>query len=272
MHTEQGILTSAEIAAYRRDGFVVPHYRLTGPPLARLQRLAAKLIADNPGLVDGPITSPHVPGSGTEGVKGDCEWREVATQPELLDIVEQVIGPDIILWGTTMFYKKPNKGPVTPWHRDGFAWPITPLETTSIWIAAYDSKVENGCLRCIPGSHNTRRLGEHDRTRRDGQMFAGDLDPGEYDEGTARDIELEAGQMVVFDVYTVHGARANQGTIGRAGYALRFMPGGCFYNHDYRQDSDEPGFSHGSRPLMLVRGEDRTHRNNFRRGHPAVAA
>lgn len=272
MQDKLGVLTSAEVMAYRRDGFVVPGHRLAGAALARLQRLTAKLIAENPGLVDGPITSPHVPGSGTEGVKGDREWLEVATQPELLDIVEQLIGPDIILWGTTMFYKKPRKGPVTPWHRDGFAWPIMPLATTSIWIAAYDSKIENGCLRCIPGSHVGQRVGEHDRTRREGQMFAGDLARGEYDESTACDIELEAGQMVVFDVYTVHGARPNQGTMGRAGYALRFMPATSLFDHDYKQDSAEPGFSHGTRPLILLRGEDRTHRNDFRRGHPALAA
>jgi len=265
-----GPLTSAEIAQYHRDGFLIPRFRLSSSELEQLQRLTRKLLADNPHVLDVPIASPHVPGSGTQQVKGDPEWRQVACNVSILDMIEQLIGPDIILWGTTMFYKKPRQGPATPWHRDGFAWPIMPLATTSVWIAAYDSTVENGCLRCIPGSHAKKELGQHDRTRREGKMFSGDLDPSEFDESTARDIELEAGQMVIFDVYTVHGARPNSGAAPRAGYSLRFMPGTSFFNHQSEQDSDEPGFSHTTRPLILVRGQDRTARNDFQRGHPTL--
>ena len=101
-------------------------------------------------------------------------------------------------------------------------------------------------------------------------MFSGDLDSAEFDERTAKDIELEAAQMVIFDVYTVHGARPNSGAMPRAGYSLRFMPGTSFFDHDSNQDSDEPGFSHTTRPLILVRGKDKTARNDFQRGHPAL--
>ncbi len=268
MSPDRAPLGPDEIAAYHRDGFVVPRFRLEGERLARLQRLTEKLVGDNPALADAPIASPHVPGSGRQAVKGDREFLQVATQPEILDLVEQLTGPDLILWGTTMFYKKPRKANATPWHRDGFAWPIRPLATTSVWIAAYDSTIENGCLRCIPGSHAAKRIGTHDRTRRPDLFFSGDLDRSEFDESTARDIELRAGEMVVFDVYTIHGARPNAGASVRAGYSLRFMPGTSFFDHDWQGDSDEPGFSHTSRPLLLVRGQDRTGRNDFRRGHP----
>lgn len=268
MPSDRGPLSQDELDAYRRDGFVVPAFRLADDRLAQLQRLTERLVAENPQMADAPIASPHVPGSGPQAVKGDRAFLQIATQPDILDLVEQIVGPDIILWGTTMFYKKPRQANATPWHRDGFAWPIEPLATTSIWIAAYDSTVANGCLRCIPGSHAARQVGTHDRSRRDDLFFSGALDGGEFDESTARDIELQAGQMVVFDVYTIHGARPNSGASVRAGYSLRFMPGTSFFNHDSRADSDEPGFSHTSRPLLLVRGQDRTGRNDFRRGHP----
>ena len=56
----------------------------------------------------------------------------------------------------------------------------------------------------------------------------------------------------------------------RAGYSLRFMPGTSFFNHDWKGDSDAPRFSHTSRPLLLLRRQDRTGRNDFHRGHPTT--
>ena len=64
------------------------------------------------------------------------------SHPRILDMVEQVVGPDIVLWGTTLFYKRAVSGPETGWHRDGQVWPIKPLATTSVWIAATESTVQ----------------------------------------------------------------------------------------------------------------------------------
>ena len=149
------ILSPEEIAAYRRDGYVVPRFRLEGEDLAGLQQAVAHLVEDNPTLLDQSIVAPHVPGSGVQGVKVRSPeyWKRVALHPRIVDMVEQVVGPDIVLWGTTLFYKRAVSGPATGWHRDGQVWPIKPLATTSVWIAATESTVRNGCLRVIPGSH-----------------------------------------------------------------------------------------------------------------------
>jgi len=86
-----------------------------------------------------------VPGSGVQGVKVRSPeyWKRTALHPRILDMVEQVNGPDIILWGTTLFYKRAISGPETGWHRDGQS-AIKPLATTSVWIAATESTVRNG--------------------------------------------------------------------------------------------------------------------------------
>lgn len=248
---------------------MVPRYRLPVHQLGKFQSLVKKVVADNPDLVDQAIISPHVPGSGRQGLKSTPEWLEISTQPELIDMVEQLIGPDIILWGSALFYKRALAGPATPWHRDGFAYPIFPLETTSVWIAATDSTSENGCLRVIPGSHSARELGKHNKAGDDDLVFQDSLP--DIDESKAADVELEPGQMVIFDVYTIHGAQPNLGTKERAGYSLRFMPGSCHFDHDSAVISDEPGFGHETRPLILVRGKDLTGRNDFERGHPKPA-
>lgn len=266
-------LDDGDLAAFRRDGFVVPRFRFEGPQLARLQALSRKLVTDNPALADKPMNSPHVPGSGSQGLKSSDGWLEFVTHPAMLDMAEQILGPDLILWGTNLFYKRPETGPATAWHRDAVNNTIIkPLSTLAIWVAVTDSRIENACLRFIPGSHARRELGAHIQTRRADLTFGTVLDPAEYDESTACDIELEAGQMVLFDVFAIHGARHNLGNLERAGFAMRFMPSTSHYDHDSAPaySRNIPDFGHDTRPLMLVRGMDRCGRNDFRRGHPGL--
>lgn len=263
------VLSADEVAAYRRDGFLVPRFRLSPPVLARLGTLVDQVVRDNPDRVDQPFLSVHLPGSAPQAARIPGGFLDVATQPGLLDLMEQLAGPDLILWSSVLFYKRAHEGPATPWHRDATAYPIEPMATTTAWIAVNDSRRDNGCVRFIPGSHRGREAGRHDRTHRPGDYFAGSLDPDSFDASTAVDVELEAGQMVVFDVFTIHGGRPNQGTRPRGGYAVRFMPGTSVYRHDAAQNRDLVGYGHDTRALMLVRGQDRTGRNDFRRGHPA---
>lgn len=267
------MLSDDEIAAYRRDGFLVPRYRLPAQDLAALQALTAQIVADNPHLVDTPMACPHVPGSGAQGLKSSAAWLPLSLHPGILDIVEQIIGPDIVLWGSNLFYKRPREGPATPWHRDAAYWPICPLATTSVWIAISDSVTENGCLRFIAGSHAAGEPGEHFESKEPGLIIPGTLVAGSFDEDAARDVEMAPGQIVLFDCFTVHGARSNRGTRPRAGYALRFMPASSHYDHDAALTAHRrsPGAAHHTRPLILARGVDRSGRNDFTRGHPKAA-
>jgi len=98
------ILSQAEIAAYRTDGVVVPEFRLSPDKLSHLQSLAARLIADNPHMGDEPVASPHVPGSGVQNVRSDPAWIDVPTFAPILDMVEQLIGPE----------RLPHRAPTAP--------------------------------------------------------------------------------------------------------------------------------------------------------------
>jgi hypothetical protein len=253
-----GVLTEREIETYSRDGILIPEFRLAPPELQRLQTLTRNLASDNPGLLRAPYVSPVV----AQGHRTDpAAWMAVARHPRLLDLVEQLLGPDLILWSTVMFYKDAGRTPLTPYHQDGPSFPIKPLESVLLWIAVFDSVVENGALRVIPGSHAGRKLYEtHDYD--DGAAFtAGQLAVKEslFDAARARDIELEAGQMAVFSPYLIHGAGPNLGKRVRAGYALRYMPSTSIYDRQWA--AQEPGrFAPGAstRPIFLVRGMDRS--------------
>ncbi|PPR58999.1 MAG: hypothetical protein CFH10_01942 [Alphaproteobacteria bacterium MarineAlpha4_Bin2] len=262
------ILSDIEVETFERDGFLVPHYRLPKNKLMLLQELADKLIAENPAIGDEPIASPHIPGSGIQRVKTDPRWLEIPTFPPILDMVEQLIGSDVILWGTTFFHKPPGEQRVVPWHRDGRYWPIKPLATTSVWIAVTETTTENGCLRVIPGSHEARDIGKHYRDNTNKVTIPETLHSDQLEEAQARDIELEAGQMVIFDVYMAHSSSVNESAKRRIGYALRYMPSTSHYDHYDIPIEESRGSAHHTRPLIQVRGIDKSGLNNFTIGHP----
>ena len=141
-------LSDQEIETYRRDGLVIPaSYRLPRATLEHINRLYRELLHDNrnnPDFSADFILGPHLDAQGSYGTKGDPAWLEFARIPEILDMVEQLIGPDLILWGVTIFGKPARIGKATPWHQDGDYYPIEPLETLTVWISLDGSTPEQG--------------------------------------------------------------------------------------------------------------------------------
>jgi len=249
------VLSTEEVAQYHRDGFLVPKYRFSAEIVKKLQKLTRQLVADNPEALDG-IGSPHLKNArSNQQVKTEDGWLDIAAHPDMIDIVAQLIGPDVVLWASTLFYKEPKKGIATPWHRDAAFYPIEPNATTTVWIAVFDSVKENGCLRAIPGSHLSQEVGAHREGHWKEKGTGGSLI--DIDESTAVDVELSPGQMVIFDVYTTHGSWPNLGTRERAGYAVRFFPATSYYDHDADDENYKVAGGVGNRELILVKGEDR---------------
>jgi len=262
------MLTSEDIATYRRDGILVPAYRLPGDRLAALRAAVEAVIAANPGTRPEKLVSAHIAAGGPEGVKGHAAFMDLARDPAILDLVEPLIGPDIILWGGHLFCKPAGDGQAVPWHQDGHYWPIRPLATVSVWVALDDSTPENGCLRVIPGSHAARRHYPHEQV--DGRDLALDrvLAPGSFEVSQARDVVLDAGQMSLHEVYLLHGSAANRSPKRRAGIALRYMPATSLFDREMATPNTTPGLktAFAVRPIWLLRGEDRAG-NDLRVGH-----
>ena len=263
------MLSPAEIDAYHRDGVVIPRFRLAPEKLARLRAVLADLLAANPDVRPEQLVSAHIAGKNPEGVVGRPEFLELARDPDILDLVEAVIGPNIILWGCHVFCKPGGDGMEVPWHQDGHYWPIHPLATCTVWLALDDSLPENGCLRVIPGSHRDQeRYGHHKETRA-GLTLNQSVMSDFFDESTARDVVLEAGQMSLHDVYLIHGSNPNRSDKRRAGVALRYMPASSHFHRDLIAPGDGSGFrvDFSTRPLWLLRGEDVCGLNDFEVGH-----
>lgn len=262
-----GPLSTAEVRQYHDQGYVIPQgFRLPTAKVDQMREDLDRLISDNPHLSADAMFCPHIPAHGPQALKGADTWMDHAGIPEVLDAVTQVIGPDFLLWGTTVFGKPAHSGKETPWHQDGQYWPIRPLATCSVWIAIDPATSANGCLRVIPGSHKDQRLRGHDRNDSDGLTLNQQLKSEELDEAEAVEIELQPGQISLHDVYMIHGSRPNTSPHRRAGYVLRFMPTSSRFDRGLgaqivKLTGGQVDFA--TRPLYLMRGNDLSGRNDF---------
>lgn len=267
-------LSEAEIAQYHRDGWVIPRFRLPEDEVARMRGALDALIGANPGVRPEKLVSAHIEGDNGEGVRGDARFLDLARDPRIVELVSAVIGDDVILWGCHVFCKPAGDGYETPWHQDGHYWPIRPLANCTVWVALEPSTAENGCLRVIPGSQRDKVLHEHSHEDRTDLTLNQRMAAGAFDEAQAADVELASGQMSLHDVYMIHGAAANRSGMRRTGVALRYMPATSVFERDLRPHDGRTGvpvdFAH--RPLWLVKGVDRSGRNDLAVGHRARPA
>ncbi len=263
-------LAQREIEEYRQEGIVVPDYRLAKHQVDELSDALDQLIEQNPGVRPEKLVSAHIE-NGREGVKGSRRFLNAARDPDILDLVEGVIGADIVLWGCQIFCKPGGDGMEVPMHQDGHYWPIRPLATCTVWMAIDPSRIENGCLRVIPGSHEGQRVYEHARSDRDAIVLDQEVRADQFDAVKARDIELEAGQMSLHDVYLIHGSNANNSDKRRAGLALRYMPTTSHFDRELYKPGESSTGSYttdfGTRPIWLLRGVDHSGKNDFVIGH-----
>ncbi len=259
-----------EIAHYRAEGWVVPRYRLPEAQVALMAQALDDLIRANPGVRPEKLVSAHVAGDNGEGVRGSRAFLDLARDPEIVDLVSGVIGSDVILWGCHVFCKPAAEGYETPWHQDGHYWPIRPLANCTVWVALEPSTVENGCLQVIPRSHLGQQLHPHLHEDRTDLTLNQRMAAGTFDAASAVCLELQPGQMSLHDVYMIHGAAANTSAKRRTGVALRYMPSSSVFERNLRPADGQSGVpvDFARRPLWLVKGVDRSERNDLEVGHP----
>ncbi len=128
------MLSEQEIEKYHRDGYVTPDFRLPDTVLDDIKAAHSRLVERHPEYAD----------YCSAVLAFDTWYLTVARRPEILDMVEQILGKDIALWNSSFFAKPARVGTKTPWHQDGEYWPIRPLATCTVWIAIDASTRENG--------------------------------------------------------------------------------------------------------------------------------
>lgn len=261
-------LDAAAIEAYRSEGLVAAPWRFEAGRLEEMRDCLERLLRDNADVAPESLVCPHIANGARHDAAAAAKWFAFATDPRLLDVVAQLIGPDIILWGSQVFCKPAGTGRAVPWHQDGQYWPIRPLATCSVWIALDDVDADNGCMRYLAGSHRQRGLVRHRVREGDDVVLSQEVDMSEADPFLIRDDVLPAGGFSLHDVFLVHGSGPNRSERRRAGFVIRYMPATSLFDRsvDRRQDQAGVSFSFSRRPIWRVRGQDRAG-NDFSIGH-----
>jgi non-heme Fe2+,alpha-ketoglutarate-dependent halogenase len=146
---------------------------------------------------------------------------DVCTKPQILDYVEDLLGPDFYLWGTGFFAKAPRSEDTVPWHQDSYYWPLEPHRSVSIWLAFEDVDEENGAMKVIPGTHHAGLL-KHLKSESAENKLKLELDKGSFHANDAVSLILKAGQVSIHDDAMVHGSPANRSDRWRIGLAIRY--------------------------------------------------
>lgn len=153
----------------------------------------------------------------------DPFWIRLVSDPRLLDIAQEYIGPDIALYGTHYICKPPRDGQAVLWHQDGSYWPLEPMSVVSLWLALTESTPENGCMRVIPGTQTMDLQALAERNDVPNVLNSG-MDAGLVDESAAIDCVLGPGDVSVHHPNVIHGSNPNTSPKWRRALTIRYIP------------------------------------------------
>jgi non-heme Fe2+,alpha-ketoglutarate-dependent halogenase len=168
----------------------------------------------------------------------------IVSHPKVLDAVESVLGPNIMVWSTQWFPKLPGDKTYVSWHQDATYWGLHPPQVTTGWIALSESGVVNGCVRVVPGTHKGPLLPQVETYARDNVLSRGQEISVEVDESRAINMALQPGEMSLHHIGIIHGSNPNRSDKPRIGIAVRYITPEVIQDGAARQ------------MVLLVRGRD----------------
>lgn len=147
---------------------------------------------------------------------------ELATLPSVLDIVEGLIGPDILIYNVTYVVKEANTASHVSWHQDLTYWGLSHDDQVSMWLALSPATQESGCMRMMPGSQASGR--QHHKLTEDHSnvLFQGQTVQG-VDEIKAVTCALEPGEASFHHGWTLHASMPNNSSDRRIGLNVQYI-------------------------------------------------
>jgi non-heme Fe2+,alpha-ketoglutarate-dependent halogenase len=210
------ILTREQISAFNRDGYLAGIRIFDDDEISGIRQYFDELLAKTiaAGGDSYSISTAHLRYGRV---------FDILTDPRIVGRIKDLLGEDVIAWGSHFFCKMPGDGKRVSWHQDSSYWPLTPSMAVTAWLAIDDAAVENACMRYIPGSHHlghlTYTLSENDESNVLNQTVEGAENLGD-----PVNVELKAGEMSIHSDLLLHGSEANQSTKRRCGLTLRYCP------------------------------------------------
>ncbi|MGD0189798.1 MAG: phytanoyl-CoA dioxygenase family protein [Rhizomicrobium sp.] len=244
-----------QVDTFRRDGILFP-IPLCGPGevaewLARLERIEAQRAGRLPPASN---AKPHLL----------IPWLwDIVHDPRIVDPVEDLLGPNLLCWGTSFIIKNAQDPRYVAWHQDATYWGLSEPKAVTVWLAFTPSTAESGCVRMLPGTH--RDTLAHANTRDPNNLLGRREEVlAKIDDQLAVDVTLAPGEASFHDALILHGSDPNRSGHRRVGFSMRFIPADIRHVGAMRNSA------------TLVRGQDFGHFDLEQKPegefHPAASA
>ena len=250
-----GHLSPEHAEQYWRDGYVFP---LTVFPPDEAAGYRAELEAIECDWLTADLPQPL---NTYKRVNAHCVLplaARLAQDPRVLDVVENILGPDLMIWSAEFFVKEPRTNHIVGMHQDLTYWGLGETsDQVTAWIALSPATTQSGCMDFVAGSHKNPILPHNDTFSDNNLLSRGQEIAVDVAEEDKTHIELQPGQMSLHHGLTIHGSGPNISDDRRIGFAIRYL------NPNARQQVAERDYA------MMARGVDFS--GNFIHYMPPVA-
>ena len=206
------------------NGFTILRGVFGEEELAPLRGFLQRLTAYAENSEPDPFAAWYLGHRADQGVLYDLfqrhpEFEKFVRNERILDAVEEVLGHDLFVYENSLVYKPPGKKNGVPFHQDFISRSDEPKKLIA-WMAIDDVTRANGALKIIPGSHKRGFLRWH---RMKGETHHDRIDLSEIDTSKIDHIELNAGDVLIFDQLVVHGSDLAEGETLRLVYRVSYQ-------------------------------------------------
>ena len=208
-------LNAEQISGYWRDGFIYPIPVMSSNKANKYRNLLEKFEREHP---------DYMSGIKRQKLHLITTWMaDLVRTSKIVDAVEDVLGPDILCWQTSLFIKEAKDPGFVSWHQDANYWGLSSYQVVTAWLALSPSTVESGCMRMIAGSHDWQKVEHKDTFDKHNLLTRGQVMVMEFDEAKATDIVVQPGEISLHHVNIAHSSAPNRANDRRIGIAIRYI-------------------------------------------------
>ena len=247
-------LSPEEIQQYKEDGYIAPIDVLSKEEAEEVKKEIEYIEKKWPDELEGlgrnyaHLISPIL--------------DKVSHNSKILDAVESIIGKDILVCGTTLFIKNPDKKGFVSFHQDAKYIGLEPHNWVTAWLAVTDSNEENGCMRMYKGSHK-KDLKFHNQKFDENNLLTRGQTIEDIPINETTPVILKAGQLSLHHPTIIHGSGLNKSKERRIGFAIQSYIGanvdevlGKIYVQQARGNDTFKFHEHVKRPTELMNEND----------------
>ncbi len=213
-NSNPGCLSGQQIDQFNRLGYIAPLEAFSATEIDEIRcyfdQLLERVIQQ--GGDSYSISSAHLKYGGV---------YDILTNSRIVQFVSDLLGDNVIAWGSHFFCKLPRDGKSVAWHQDASYWPLSPSKAVTVWLAIDDADRENACMKFVTGSHHHGHLTFRPSSPDEHNVLNQTIDnPEEF--GSIVWDELRAGQFSIHSDLLLHGSEANESNRRRCGLTLRY--------------------------------------------------